>query len=431
MKRTTSCAAYGAALGFMSVCDASVVIHGSRSCQAMMFASKSVREVGKHRFIPNMGCFECRNMCCTDITEKASIFGGEALLEKKMDDLYSSGRRNIFVTTTCTAGIIGDKCKEVTDRFHSHHPGCNVGCVETSGNMTGDWEEGFVKSSEVLSRFIQEDVEQDDSVNILAERYYFYFRKNIDNYIMDILKDFELKVNTRYLYRSTMNEITKMGSARCNIMTIDDYISDRSIAHVNSRFKAKTLAAPIGFEQYEQWAKDMCNIFDARESLNETLESNSRLRDKLIPELQRITEGKRVLIYHKDTDRFDWEIEALIELGMEIEVIAKKPNHGNILSKKWNLKVHQAEESDSFETIHNEFSPNIIVTDTNLGLAKTRQYPPSGSRLVSERNDLTFTTPMLKQFFPGVGTKGYIDFMRDVETLLKGKGCGLWRSDRL
>ena len=175
----------------------------------------------------------------------------------------------------------------------------------------------------------------------------------------------------------------------------------------------------------------MCNIFDARESLNETLESNSRLRDKLIPELQRITEGKRVLIYHEDTDRFDWEIEALIELGMEIEVIAKKPNHGNILSKKWNLKVHQAEESDSFETIHNEFSPNIIVTDTNLGLAKTRQYPPSGSRLVSERNDLTFTTPMLKQFFPGVGTKGYIDFMRDVETLLKGKGCGLWRSDRL
>lgn len=430
-KRTYSCAAYGAALGFMSVQDAAVVIHGSRSCQNMMFTFKNNREREKRRFRTDLGNFESTRMYCTEMTEMDAVFGGGRLLEEKIDGLLGTGWRNIFVSTTCVPGLIGDRCREIASHKQKDNPGTCIGCAETSGNMTGDWEEGFNAASKVLCGYADPDAEQDDSINILAERYFYYFSKRIDDRILSMLDDFDVRVNCRYLYRSSMDDIVNLGRAECNLVAIDDYISDTAVKEISSSIRRKQhrMDPPLGFDAYRGWIKDMSSLYRPKDGLGRTEDRIDNIEEECLARSERICRGRRALIYHEETDRIDWEVDALRDLGMECVVTAKASDRGAVLSRNPDTPVLSASDVDSFRDLLRDTAPDIIVSDTPIGASRVKQHHDVPDRTVSESDDISFRTPLLMQFYPGLGIEGVVEFMDRVNLALQGIGIAGWRYD--
>jgi len=427
--RTTSCAAYGAALGFMSVQDAAVIVHGSRSCQNMMFSFKSLRELEKRKYRDDLGLLESRRMVCTEMDEMGAIFGGSDLLQKTAQSLLDNGWKNVFATTTCVPGLVGDDCKSVARRLEKSNPGCCVGCVEASGNMTGDWEEGFNDSSKVLAGYMEESPEQDDSINIIAERYFYYFNQNIDDRIIRMLDDFEVRVNCRYLYRSTMDEIRGFKKARCNMPVIDDYISDTVLKQVSFGNSQSILLAPNGFDAYLDWADEMSKIYTPRDSLQNTLEAVSSAKERIIETTDRNCNGKTAIIYHEETDRIDWEVDALKDIGMKCVVVAKNSDRNAVLRRNQDVTVEDASKVTEFRALLKEYRPDIIISDTDLGTSKVKQHYDVKDRIVSESDTLDIRAPMMKQFYPGAGIEGVVRFLTRVNDILGGRGMGSWRND--
>ena len=429
--KTYSCAAYGAALAFMSVQDAAVIVHGSRSCQNMMFTFKNNREWEKRRFAPDDRPFESLRMHCTEMTEMDAIFGGGQLLDSKIDNLYEAGWRNIFACTTCVPGLIGDAGREIARRKQAEHPDSRIGCVDTSGNMTGDWEEGFNAGSKLLCGYINPDVDQDDSINIVAERYFYYFDKRIDNNILDLLKDFDVRVNCRYLYRSEMKNIVNLAKARSNLVAIDDYISDTALKDLSTSAKRyqEKLEPPLGFNAYRRWIRKMSGLYRPKDSLSYTIEKIDRIEEECISSCKHRCRGKRVLIYHEETDRIDWEVDALKDMGMECVVVAKNPNRGAVLRRNPNTTVLSTSDVESFHEMLRDCSPDVIVSDTAIGASKITQHYSDEGRTVSESNDISFNIPIVMQFYPGLGLDGVVNFVDRVKLAIQGKGVAGWRYD--
>lgn len=429
--RTYSCAAYGAALAFMSIQDAAVIIHGSRNCQNMMFTFKNNREWEKRRFAPEDRPFESLRMHCTEMTEMDTVFGGGPLLEREIDRLHDAGWRNIFACTTCVPGLIGDPGKDIARRKQAEHPDSRIGCVETGGNMTGDWEEGFNAASKLLCGYIDPDVEQDDSINVVAERYFYYFDKRIDDRILDLLKDFEVRMNCRYLYRSGMDDIVNLAKARSNLVAIDDYISDTAAKDISTGTGhcQMKLEPPLGFDAYRRWIGKMSELYRPRDSLSSTIDSLDRIEEECISRCERPCNGRRALIYHEETDRVDWEVETLKALGMECVVVAKNPDRGSVLRRNPDTAVLSTSDVGSFREMLRDGSPDVIVSDTAIGASRIRQHYSNEGRTVSESNDVSFDIPVVMQFYPGLGLDGIVDFIDRVSLAVQGKGVAGWRYD--
>ncbi len=416
-------------MGFMSVQDAAVVVHGSRSCQNMMFTSKSIRETEKRKYRGDLKLMESRRMVCTEMDEMCAIFGGAETLRRCMQSLVDQGWKNVFFTTTCAPGLIGDDCKSIARTMEAENPGCCLNGVEASGNMTGDWEEGFNGSSRVLAGYMDEDPEQDDSVNIIAERYFYYFNQNIDDRILKILEDFDVRVNCRYLYRSTMDEVRQFKKARCNMPVIDDYISDTVLGQTSFGNRQATLLAPNGFDAYADWADRMSKTYQPKESLQDTLEKVSSSKERIIEITDRNCSGKTALIYHEETDRIDWEVDALKDIGMSCIVVAKNSDRGSVLRRNKDVIVEDAAKVPEFRSLMREHCPDILISDTDLGMSKVKQHYDVKDRIVSESDSLDICAPMMKQFYPGAGIEGTIRFLERVNDVLGGKGAGSWRND--
>ncbi len=416
-------------MGFMSVEDAAVVVHGSRSCQNMMFSFKSLRELEKRKYRQDLGPLESRRMVCTEMDEMCAIFGGSERLEEQVRFLLAEGWRNVFITTTCVPGIIGDDCKRVAARMESSHEGCRVGCVEASGNMTGDWEEGFNASSRVFTGYMDREPDQDDSINILAERYFYYLNQNIDDRVLKILEDFDVRVNCRYLYRSTMDEVVGFKRAKCNMPVIDDYISDTVLGQVSFGNTQDVLYAPMGFDAYLEWADEMSRYYDPKDSLPATLEEIVLEKERVVEATEENCRGKRAVIYHEETDRIDWEVEALRDIGVDCLVVAKNPDRGAVLRRNPGTRVENASDVDGFHDILDRYCPDVVISDTDLGTSKVRQHYDVKDRIVSESDSLRIEAPLMKQFYPGAGLDGVVRFLGRVNDVLGGRGVGSWRLD--
>ena len=368
-----SCATAGAVYGCSSVTDSVVIVHGPRSCAHIMSSLKNISEI--IRGSGRMGNLQSMRIVSTDIDDTVSVFGGAGLLEEKLRDVVMEGQKNIFIVTSCIPGIIGDNTIDVVNAICLEHPDIYFRVVEADGNVTGDWNDGFLESADALLDMVDDSVKpRNDTVNILAERYFFRRDENKDEKVFELFSPYGIKVNCRFMYESSMDEIRKFRLGRMNYIVENDSGSLKIAKLVNEKLGVPidTEPLPVGMTEYKRFAEKIGKEFGIEEKAAKIAaeEENRYLSEirKIKPRLK----GKKVLIECKYTLDIDWLIELILDLGMEIAVVdlgvahQRKENEGLSESRYRSSGINFKPVYSLGDILSDikEYDPDIVLSDS-------------------------------------------------------------------
>lgn len=412
-----SCATAGAVYGCSSVTDSIVIVHGPRSCAHIMSSLKNISEI--IRGSGRAGNLQSMRIISTDIDDTVSVFGGAGLLEEKLREVILEGNKNIFVVTSCIPGIIGDNAIDVVNAISLEHPDIYLRVVEADGNVTGDWNDGFIESANALLDIVDDSVRpRNDTVNIIAERYFFRRDENKDERVFGLFSPYGLKINCRFMYESSMDEIRNFRLGKMN------YIADNDGGSLNiAKLVGERLGVPVdmeplpvGMTEYKRFAEKIGKVFGIEERAAKIAAEEE---DQYFSEIRKIRprlEGKKVFIESKFTVDIDWLIELILDLGMEIAVVElgiayqRKENEGCPRSRYENGNVR-------FKYVHSlsgmlsdieEYAPDIFLSDSTQTEIEN-VYSTTYSR-------------------PGAGMKSVLNYARKLGDIMRVPKTEGWRN---
>ena len=324
-----SCATAGAVHGCSSISDSVVIVHGPRSCAHIMSSLKSISEIRKGAGKAG-NSLQSMRIVSTDIDDTVSVFGGAGHLEEKIRDVIFDGHKNIFIVTSCIPGIIGDNATDVVNAISNEHPEIYFGVVEADGNIMGDWETGFIESANALLDMVDDSLEpMDDTVNILAERYFFKQGENMDNEVIELFRPYGIKVNCRFMYDSSLDSVRRFRNGRMNYIIDNDRSSMNIVRLVSNRLgvPVDTEPLPVGIREYKKFSEKIGNELGIQEKAAKIAAEEENRYFSEIGKIRPILEGKKVLIEDKFAKNIDWLIELVLDLGMEIVTVGVGPEH--------------------------------------------------------------------------------------------------------
>ncbi|MCL2333662.1 MAG: nitrogenase component 1, partial [Candidatus Methanoplasma sp.] len=412
------CATSGAVHGCSSITDAIVIIHGPRSCAHIMSSMKTISEIirGSKRTIEEMHSLR---MVSTDIDDTVSVFGGAGLLEEKIRDMILEGQKNIFIVTSCIPGIIGDNTIDVVNAISLEYPDIYFRVIEADGNITGDWEDGVIEAADAILDIVDDSVKpRDDTVNILAERYFFKRGEDKDKDIFRLFDPFGIKVNCRFLYEASMESIRNFRLGKMSYIADNDSCSVRvaRIVHEKLGVPVDTEPLPIGIRAYKRFSKKVGEEFGIEEKAAEAAAEEERKYYAEIAKIKPRLEGKRVIIENRFHEDIDWLIELVTDLGMEIVLVElgqlntrKEKSPESRYASSGILFRDERTYIDVLSDIK-EFSPDIILSNT----------------LRAEYEE----TCCIGYSNPGPGMKGILNFGKKIGNLMLIPKTEGWRDIR-
>ena len=358
------CAAAGAVTATVSMKDCVTLIHGPMSCGSILSSS-----VGYGVVPVNIGpdLHVSQRVFCTGMDDSTAIFGGNWALEKSLTDILDRGIRTVFVVTTCTPGIIGDDSENIAADLSERY-GADIKIIKADGNMIGDWIDGFVEAAGVMAELIDPDVEPEDGcVNLVGERYYYTIGNEAGELVDSLLKPFGLKVNCRFMYDSTSEQLRNFRRGRYSIA----FGRDPYTVGVCRKLKEKadidvvSVNLPRGRTETLQWADDICRLTGRPGSLAEDFKRKvSEEYDTAFARYRRTTEGQTVMIYNKLSYNLDWLMEILRDLGVKVLMIADFT--GTVAENSRYLEkgdVCSMDEADFVRKV-GEVGPDFVMTDS-------------------------------------------------------------------
>ncbi len=370
----SSCATAGAVYGCSSVIDSVTILHGPRSCAHIMSASKSMTEIRKKRYMRDNVTPQSMRILSTDIDDTASVFGGAGLLEQKISDAVSEGQRNIFVVTSCVSGIIGDNVVDIVERARASNPGVRICAVEADGNILGDWEKGYIESANAMLDFVSDSVEADpDSVNLIAERYFFKQENAKDDETTELFSQFGIRVNCRFMFESTTDSLRNFRKGRLCFVTSNDTASIEVSRLIEKRLGMKVVEdpLPVGMRDYNRFAEMLGREFGISDRVSEAVAKNEARYREQMNYCKRFMESRRVIVMDKFTRSIDWLLDILVDMGAEVLLVGIGPTHdwneprppsqyeGRLTYKTdYGLKEIQADVT--------ALSPDMVLTDSAL-----------------------------------------------------------------
>lgn len=317
-----SCATSGATYACSTIYDAITIIHGPKSCAHIISSGKNYSELKKARKKGILINLQSNNIFSTDMNDSVAVFGGGGLLDQKIRDQILDGHKNIFVVTSCVSGIIGDNSVDIIEGIGKEYPDVCIRVVEADGNISGDWNEGYISAAEVLVDLIDPSVKQQgDSVNIIAERY--FAKVEGDDDIHRLFEPFGIDINCRFMYGSDIDSIRNMKRASANFIISGDECS-LGVARLldeKAGIKIDHLPMPASIRDYEVWASTIGNIFGKEKLAEDIIRRTKENYTSIIAQLKTIMDGKKILIQDKFTQDIDWLIELLEDMGAEIILI--------------------------------------------------------------------------------------------------------------
>ncbi|MCL2148307.1 MAG: hypothetical protein FWH47_03100, partial [Methanomassiliicoccaceae archaeon] len=410
----TSCALAGAVQGCSSVTDAIVVIHGPRSCAHIMSSLRNISEI--IRGASKAGNLQSMRMVSTDIDDTVSVFGGAGLLEEKVREAVMGGHRNIFVVTSCVPGIIGDNTIDVVNAISLEHPDVYLRVVEADGNITGDWNEGFVQSADALLDMVDGSVGPEaDAANILAERYFYKRGEDKESAVVELFRHYGIRVNCRFMYESDMDSVRNFRKGRVSYLIDNDRSSLEVADLVEGRLGVRVDRdpLPVGMEEHRRFSERIGEEFGIAERAGRAFAELEGRYKAAIEGIRPRLEGKRALIENRFLQDIDWLLDLLADLGVEVVAIEVGPLHPwkdrgpppRRLSERTRIRYDYtlADMTSDVE----ELSPDIVLSDavlTDVGNA----YHTTFSR-------------------PGPGLDGIIGFARRLGDIVRAPMREGWR----
>ena len=363
-----SCAAYGALSAYMKVRDYAVVLHGPESCLYFMDTSrsKSIVELYDRDVFPTV---PTHNVRCTMMDDAVSIFGGVKYLEKALKDTIAEGHRKIAVVTTCMPGIIGDDCISVIDRLMKQNPGVDIQYVPADGDITGEYNDGFMMAVSNLIQDIDISVKPEKGyVNLIATSFFDLHSKPHAEELERMLGSFGLKVNCRFLDETCYDDVRNFCRGSID-MLLNDTANNREVyEHIRHRTGRELFPTPlpVGLYDYEEWLDRIGSCTGMERQAQDEIRRVEAQYDSFIKEHRPRFEGKRVVIINKLSFNVDWLIDILLDLGAELPLIAVMPSPRKkkvgLVSRHMDLVTQDYDQDNFIEDVRG-LNPDLIISD--------------------------------------------------------------------
>ena len=210
LSRFGGCTLTGALSVTTQVKDVVTIVHGPKGCTHHNFSLLHATGLDNDRItIPDL--------ISTGLSECDIIFGGEGALERTLDAVAERHVAGIFVLSTCIVDTIGDDVAAVCGR-HSKVP---VIPVPTAGFLGGTFQNGVNNALNAIAD-TAEPCKKNQCVNIIGEKNLEY--EVDENYaeVTRLLAALGIPVNLRFLRDCSLADVSRLGTARLNILRDDD-----------------------------------------------------------------------------------------------------------------------------------------------------------------------------------------------------------------
>lgn len=368
------CAFSGAQSVCASVRGLATVLHSPRSCAQFSFqmVSSSARRAHCHGTLPIAGYLD-PTVVCTDMAERDMVFGGTGSLEKRIEDVISSGCRDVAVITSCPSGIIGDDVRTAVARVESAHPDARIALIEEDGVINGDFMQGCIDSGIELSRRFSRGCVKTDSVDLVGTKTISTTCVETIERVTSLLESIGVSVNCLYPGCSDIGEIERIGSARYALRLNPDRFADQLCQQLQDDFDVQPIGNVVrpGMRGLRAWLGEVAERFGRIREFDALMSSVEREYESYMETVPKILSGMRygVVSFSKD---IDWLLEGAESLGMVLSkaVIVNRSDYSNDLGL-----------ADTYD--------NVMIVDAS-------RLEAESADVISSEPDIVFTTSMMR-----------------------------------
>ncbi len=315
------CAFNGTVHTVTQIRDALTLVHGPRSCaflssQGLVSAARRLRDHFGARFDRGVPQIQC-----SDMDEHTVIFGGNGALEEAVRRAAAASPGLLCVVTTCASGIIGDDARLVVKALQGDNGAAPILLFPADGDLTGDYMQGVLDAMRTVAEELIDPTIQpeDDTVNVVAEKNLAVNTEANFEVLRELLGRLGIRVNCRFIRRTSTEEIARFRRARLNLLATDDafglVVRELFMDRFDSAFATNPF--PLGFQATVEWLLEIAGHFDRIGSAEAIIEQHRTAYQAMVARLRPELEGKRVFIAAQN-HRIDWVLETALDLGMHI-----------------------------------------------------------------------------------------------------------------
>ncbi len=308
-----ACTSHGAVELLLAVRDAAVVLHGPRNCAFLMEYAWRRREV------PSAGGQPlAANLYSTGMDGTAAFSGDAGIVRQAVERAVGDGFRYVFVVPTCTPETIGTDLPAVCGQIDI--PGAAVIPVAADpvflGSKFGNYA-GALKAMAGMMDWQQAVVP--DTINLFAfEPDYMIIDRN-RQFIDRMLRDFGLTLNSFMVNDLTVAAVKRVPAAQYNLQVHDHPLNRRIVEIVlDGRRGCPVLDTPYGLHGELAWIETLARLTGRVDRSSALREQAERRYARGISRLQPQAAGKKALIFTREDTDLSWELEVLVDLGMEV-----------------------------------------------------------------------------------------------------------------
>lgn len=374
---TGSCASRGAVFAAGRISDLPIIIHGPRSCGYVMSHTQDVHFLTELGTNPNSVGVMRNNICCTDMTDGSSIFGGHDDLRRLVRNLADGGSRTIMVVTTCVPGMIGDNLDMIKEQMEAKYPGLDLILVKADGNLTGGSTEGRLMAMREIIGLIDADAEPSVmEMNVIDDNFIVYGSGRNSEWVERLAGDLGIGRVNRIFDNIALEDARSCKRALLNVRTFDDDTVD-GMARLMSEEKGMRifgLPLPRGMSETVRWIEAVGRELHIEARAAEVAERAKADYADALERYRPKLRGKRVDIIGGFFQDDDWMIEALLDVGAVIEhlyILRMRVGEGGapLGGSRFQGVVDTVEASNPFEvrSAVEADDPDIVIGGAIIG----------------------------------------------------------------
>jgi len=248
LSRFGGCTLTGALSVTTQVRDAITIVHGPKGCTHHNFSLL-------HTTGLDNDCVLLPDMISTGLSENDIIFGGEEALKRTLDAVARQQTGAVFVLSTCLVDTIGDDVAAICRGSY----GMPIIPIPTAGFLGGTFQNGVNNALNAIAD-ATEPCCRDSSVNIIGEKNLEYEVEENYAEVSRLLKALGIPVNVRFVRNCSLDDISRLGAARLNILRDDEVcaVGER----LQQRFGTPFIPSfPVGFSGTIRFLESVAESF--------------------------------------------------------------------------------------------------------------------------------------------------------------------------
>ncbi len=368
------CAFSGAYSTCASIEGLAIVLHAPLSC-AQFTVQTVTHTYGRYNNHQRpIDGFSRSDVLCSEMRDSDMIFGGTSRLRSRIEAMISSGHKDVAVITSCPSGIIGDDVKGVVTSMENEHPDCRIVLIGTDGCLNGDFMQGVIDAGIAIAERFSVDCEKTDSVNLVGTKSLALNCMDVVDTISELLNDIGIGVNCLFPGAGDLESLSKISSARMNLMINPDLFTIQLSSYLNDRFGTEVSPIPVrpGICGTSAWLGYLARYFGREDECSRLMEDIRTEFYELVSGFRHVLEGKRFHMVSASRD-IDWMIEATDAVGMirERTIIIDHTDFSNDLDVMGDIPDAEYVKSIDIEKerdIIRKANPDLIISTAHMGL---------------------------------------------------------------